>query len=79
LAVDGMTVTYLADDVDITDSVVSGTYEIDNLAPKASVTIVVRVTVDASVAAGRKQIVVLSASSANAPSRVDVVRAVTKT
>ncbi|HYI23036.1 MAG TPA: hypothetical protein VEX62_10415, partial [Candidatus Limnocylindrales bacterium] len=71
-----ITVAYLVNNVDVTPSVLAGTYTTPNLAHNASVMMVVRVTVAPSAPAAIKMKVVVTQKSTSVTSRTDVVRAV---
>lgn len=72
-----MQVAYFVGGTDVTADVVAGTYTISDLAPNATATMVVRVTVAPDATIGSKMIVIVQQISVNDPSRMDVVRAIT--
>lgn len=72
-----MTVAYV-DPADVTAQISAGTYTVANLAPGATAYLAVRVTVGKRAGGSAKKTVVLTVSSTNDPTRVDVVRAVTR-
>ena len=66
---------YDAAGAEITAAVLAGTYDTGSLAPRASRTIRVRVKARSAAVVGASQTVVITARSAQGPTRVDVVRA----
>jgi arylsulfatase A-like enzyme len=74
-----MSTTFTVDGVDVTDSVMGGTYRTPLMAPNAMKEVVIHVLVDASAQPGTQQVVLVHATSVAAPTVVDVVRAITAT
>jgi arylsulfatase A-like enzyme len=71
-----MTTRYLVGGVDVTADVTAGSYTVANLAPRAKVSLVVRIRVGAAVPLGAKRTVLVRIAAAGDATSVDVVRAV---
>lgn len=70
----GYRVTYLRGTTDITAAVEAGTYRVDDLAPGASVQLIVKITATSSAVAGGTHHATVTVKSATTPTIKDVVR-----